>query len=130
MTIVLGYVPTEAGNAALSQAITEARLRKARLVVVNSSRGDAYGDPSYVGQRDMQALRRRLSEADIEYNVHQYVRGREGADEVLALARAENADLVVIGIRRRSPVGKLVTGSDAQRILLEADCPVLAVKAV
>jgi len=51
------------------------------------------------------------------------------AEHMLATARAEHADLIVIGLRRRSPVGKLLLGSGAQRILLDAPCPVLAVKA-
>ena len=129
MTVVVGYVPTDAGRAALDRAIEEARLRETRLLVVNSSRGDAYADPGYLHQQDVQALRRRLAQAGIDHDIHQYVRGRDGAEEVLALAEAEKAELIVIGLRRRSPVGKLVTGSDAQRVLLEADCPVLAVKA-
>ena len=45
-----------------------------------------------------------------------------------ALVERTSASLVVIGLRRRSPVGKLVMGSDAQRLLLELDAPVLAVK--
>ncbi len=57
------------------------------------------------------------------------MRGQDGADEVVAAAERLGASLVVIGLRRRSPTGKLIFGSDAQRILLDAGCPVLAVKA-
>jgi len=57
------------------------------------------------------------------------VRGRDAADEVLQAAEDARADLVVIGLRHRSPVGKLLLGSTAQRVLLDARCPVLAVKA-
>ena len=48
---------------------------------------------------------------------------------VVDLAAETNAELIVIGVRRRTPVGKLILGSQAQRILLDAECPVLAVKA-
>ena len=54
--------------------------------------------------------------------------GADVGDQVLAVAQDVSADLVVIGLRRRSPVGKLLMGSVAQRILLGADCAVLAVK--
>jgi nucleotide-binding universal stress UspA family protein len=57
------------------------------------------------------------------------VRGHEASEEVVEAAERVKASLVVIGIRRRTPTGKLLTGSQAQRILLDATCPVLAVKA-
>ena len=47
MTVVLGYVPTDAGRAALAAAIGEARLRHTSLVVLNTSRGDRLVDPRY-----------------------------------------------------------------------------------
>jgi nucleotide-binding universal stress UspA family protein len=47
----------------------------------------------------------------------------------IAAADRTDAEFIVIGLRRRSPVGKLLLGSNAQRVLLDASCPVLAVKA-
>ena len=55
--------------------------------------------------------------------------GATRRQEVLDVAESERASLIVIGLRRRSPVGKLLLGSVAQTILLQANCPVLAVKA-
>ena len=63
------------------------------------------------------------------YQLKQYVRGNSPADDLLQAATDHDADLLVIGLRRRSAVGKLVLGSNAQDILLRADCAVLAVKA-
>jgi nucleotide-binding universal stress UspA family protein len=57
------------------------------------------------------------------------VRGLEPAEDLLKVAEEVSAELIIIGLRRRSPVGKLILGSTAQRILLDAPCPVLAVKA-
>jgi nucleotide-binding universal stress UspA family protein len=61
--------------------------------------------------------------------VRHFVRGLEPAEDLISIAEEVEAELIVIGLRRRTPVGKLILGSNAQRILLDASCPVLAVKA-
>jgi len=61
--------------------------------------------------------------------VQQPTAGRDAADEILRIAAEQSATLIVIGIRYRTQVGKLLLGSTAQQVLLEASCPVLAVKA-
>ena len=129
MSVVVGYVPTPEGEAALEQAIAQARTRDARLVVVNSSRGDALVDERFAQPEQVTALEKRLSSARVDHLLLQSMRGWDPAEEVLDAAEQHRADLIVIGLRRRSPVGKLIMGSTAQRILLEAPCPVLAVKA-
>ena len=130
MTIVVGYVPKPEGRAALHAAVEQARLRGEPLYVLNSSRGDADVDSSFAGEDDLAEVRRVLDDSGVAYEVEQHVAGREGAEEVVAAAEQRRASLVVIGLRRRTPTGKLLFGSDAQRILLDAPCPVLAVKSV
>lgn len=129
MAIVVGYVPRPEGRAALRRAVEEAQLRGSRLVVVNAlphgveEAEEVYDDPY------LDRVRGELVEAGIEYEVHQLVRGVEPAEDVVRIAEETRAEFIVIGLRRRSAVGKLIMGSVAQRILLDADCPVLAVKA-
>lgn len=131
MAVVVGYVPTAEGRAALRRAALECRLRSTNLVVINSNRGgkdlDAAEAAAYEAELD--EVRRELDEAGVAHEVRQLVRGLEPAEDLIAVAEEVTADFIVIGLRRRSPVGKLILGSNAQRILLEAPCPVLAVKA-
>ena len=129
MSIIVGYIPTAEGTAALDRAITEAQKSQSRLVIINSSRGDAIVDKRYAQAEDISALTERLDREGIEHLVLQPVRGNDAANEVLDAAEKYRAELIVIGLRRRTPVGKLIMGSAAQQILLEASCPVLAVKA-
>jgi nucleotide-binding universal stress UspA family protein len=129
MTIVVGYVPTPEGEAALTAAVAEAQLREQPLHVVNSSRGDSLVDSRFVQAQGIEDLRARLDATGVVYEIEQQVRGHEASEEVVVAADRVKASLIVIGIRRRTPTGKLLTGSQAQRILLDANCPVLAVKA-
>jgi nucleotide-binding universal stress UspA family protein len=130
-TIVVGYVPKAEGDAALARAIEEAKLRGDKLVVVNSHRGgrDYAGDDQIKDDEVMATVKERLEKAGVEFDVRQLVRGFEPAEDLISIADANKATLIVIGLRRRSPVGKLILGSNAQRILLDAHCAVLAVKA-
>ena len=129
MTIVVGFVPTPEGDAALAAAISEARLREEPLHVVNTSRGDALVDNRFASEEALAAVRTRLDESGVVYEIDQQVSRQDASDELVDTADRVKASLIVIGLRRRSPTGKLITGSQAQRILLDANCPVLAVKA-
>lgn len=129
MTIVVGYTPLPEGRAALDRAMWEATRSGENLVVVNSSRGESTVDARFAQGHHLDDVRHVLAAAGVEYELHQVVRGRDAADEILSAAHEPGVTLVVIGLRRRSPVGKLIMGSTAQRVLLEADCPVVSVKA-
>jgi nucleotide-binding universal stress UspA family protein len=130
-TIVVGYVPKPEGRAALTRAAEEAQLRDMRLVVVNSHRGgrEFDKDDALESEAQLEEVRSTLRDAGVEHEVRQLVRGLDPADDLVNVATEVGADIIVIGLRRRSPVGKLILGSNAQRVLLDAPCPVLAVKA-
>jgi nucleotide-binding universal stress UspA family protein len=131
MAIVVGYVPTAEGRAALRRAAEEARLRGTRLIVINSNRGGRELTPEEAVQHEHELadVRAQLERDGIDHEVRQLVRGLEPAEDLIAVAEEVGADFIVIGLRRSTPVGKLILGSNAQRVLLEATCPVLAVKA-
>jgi nucleotide-binding universal stress UspA family protein len=126
MTILIGYVPTPAGEAALEAGLAEAAAHGDDVVILNSPRRGATVDADQVG--DVGALVARASGAGVTARVDQAEHGSDIVDTFQSLVADTGARLVVLGLRRRSPVGKLVMGSDAQRLLLELDVPILAVK--
>jgi len=129
-TIVVGYLPSPEGEAAIERAVAEAKLRESTLIVVNSQRGGRTADYEDLALTDEQvkALRERLDSSGVKHEVRGLVRGNDPAEDLVAVAEEVGAELIIIGLRRRTPVGKLIMGSNAQRVLLDADCPVLAVK--
>ncbi|WP_275004303.1 universal stress protein [Promicromonospora iranensis] len=128
MSIVVGYVPTPAGEAAVQAAITEARLRDEDLFVVNSAREGAVVETTVATTEDLSRILTQADDAGVRAEVVRGTHREDFTDEILDLAEKHDASLIVIGLRRRSTVGKFIMGSVAQRILLQADHPVLAVK--
>jgi nucleotide-binding universal stress UspA family protein len=127
MTIVVGYSADPYGRAALEHGIAEAKLRATSLRVVNSTAGDAYVDARFAQPTEVHDIEERLANCGVEYELSQPV-GVDAVDELLKTMERGDADLLVIGIRHRNPVGKLLLGSVAQQLLLECPKPVLAVK--
>jgi nucleotide-binding universal stress UspA family protein len=128
-TVVVGYIPTPEGIAAFERAKNEAVFLGARLVVVNSGQSGNFSSANFATPQDLDAIDQELTQAGIDHAVVQPTGGLAPAEEILRVAAEEDADLIVIGIRHRTPVGKLFLGSTSQQVLLDAPCPVLAVKA-
>lgn len=129
MTVVVGYSATPEGRAALVKAADEALLRGAGLVVLDSTRHRDGVTDDTAFKADYAEVSERLEGAGVTVETRRLEDGREPADALIGLVEDNGAELLVIGLRRRSPVGKLILGSNAQRVLLDAPCPVLAVKA-
>jgi len=129
MTIVVAYVARPEGQAALDKGIEIAKRRNERLIVVNASPGGTKEDASMIDVQESERVEKLLRTAGVDAEFKQFVRGKSAVEEIDALVDAVQASVLIIGLRKRSPVGKLIMGSVAQELLLTASCPVLAVKA-
>lgn len=142
MTIVVGYVESDEGRAALRLAIDEAMHRQTKLVVVASgyvgdpfTRQEArtFSDRIRDAQRELsdelEEVGRWIEAKGLDYELRTPVSSVEPSEALVSTAVETKASFIVIGLRRRSLVGKLLLGSTAQRTLLEAPCPVIAVHA-
>jgi nucleotide-binding universal stress UspA family protein len=125
--IVIGYSADQFGRAALEHGITEAKRRDTGLLVINSTSGEAYVDARFAQDTELHDVEARLAECGVPFELVQPV-GVDTATELLTAMDRDDAELLVIGIRHRNPVGKLLLGSVSQRVLLECPKPVLAVK--
>lgn len=133
MKIVVGYVMTDESKAALDWAIRQAERGDTHIVVTHSIRGggsmDAEQEEVLTYRKELDAIERRLTDAGIPHTTRRLIRGLTPAEDLAQVVTEEEADLLAIGIREQSRVGKLLMGSDGQEILLTAPCPVVAVKA-
>ncbi|MCM2307025.1 MAG: universal stress protein [Sulfuritalea sp.] len=129
MTILVAYVPRPEGQAALDKGIEIAGRRKEALVVVNTSRGGSGEDPSMADVQDVERVEKLLRASGVDATFKQFVRGKSAIEEIEEMVDSLRVSLLIIGLRKRTPVGKLFLGSVAQEILLTVPCPVLAVKA-
>lgn len=119
MTLVVAYADTPPGHAAVAAAVAESAPGQEAVVLVPAVRGETLPDLDAIVARWPEiAGRVEIESGDLG----------DPSDNVVQVAQRRDARLVVLGLRARTPVGKLVFGSTAQRILLDATCPVLAVK--
>lgn len=125
MAVVVGFIATAEGRAALDAAIEEAKLRDERLLVL--VHGGRSADQDAI-EEAVEEAREHIDPSGVGYEVRHLQRGKDVAEALVHTAIDVEASLIVIGIRRRSPLGKLILGSNAQRILLDAPCHVLAAK--
>lgn len=124
MSVAVGYVASQEGRAALSAAIQEAALRKTDLQIM----GPVPGVASAEAEADIREAITAAAAAGVAAALRPNDGGTDAANLMIDASYEADVELIVIGVRRRSPVGKLFLGSTAQRVILEAGCPVTAVK--
>lgn len=120
MNIIVAMTATDEAEAAARTAIDEAALRGADVVLLPEDAGN--------GAAPAPELAAHAESRGVALTMATVPDGADFGDTLIDSSYAADTAMVVIGLRRRSPVGKLFLGSTSQRILLEAGCPVHAVK--
>lgn len=127
--ILICYTPTPHGEAALERAIHEARTHETDLVVLNVARGEAVLEANRLYDEPAAELVERLDACGLPYSMQRRIIHGQPAEAILDVVDELDPQMLVIGLRKRSATGKLLFGSTAQRLLLDAPCDVLSVKA-
>ena len=130
MTVVVGYVPDATGLLAVDEAARQAQWRGTDVVLVNVVGPAGYSVPTAAEEKTIDAVSKRLADHGVAFSVRQPEQVLERPAEVLLeVAEETDAELIVVGVRRTSAVVKAVLGSTVQRVLADATCPVLCVRA-
>jgi nucleotide-binding universal stress UspA family protein len=130
MKILVGYDGTNSAKEALNLAKSHANAFGASIEVVTSMQKGTESDRNDIEQaeRGLEYAKSLFEKADISCNTHLLIRGLSPGEDLVEFANENQIGEIVVGVKRRSKVGKLLMGSTAQYVILKADCPVVTVK--
>jgi nucleotide-binding universal stress UspA family protein len=111
-------------------SISEAKLRKEKIIFVHSLYGGDKTSPKEIeeGEKLLKWAEEIAKKEGIEFETKLLVRGKQPAEDIIEFADEINASMIVIGVRKRRPAGKVLFGSVAQDVILHATKPVVCVK--
>ena len=130
MKILVGYDETNAAKEAIALAEQHARVFGAKIILVYSMVGgpEVPREDFETAEKSLEYEKDTLRDKKIPCDSILSVQGLEAGEDLVRLADERKADEIIIGVRRRSRVGKVLFGSTAQYVVLNATCPVVTVK--
>ena len=128
--IIVGIDDSKVSQEVLKMAVKSAKAFNATIVLVTSMKGgpDVPREEFVAAEKLLSKAEAYLQEADVPCEGHMSVRGLEPGEDIVKFAEEKEADQIIIGVKRRSKVGKLLFGSNAQYVILNAPCPVLTIR--
>lgn len=130
MEIAVGYDGSNAAKEALNVACKHAKAFGAKIHVVTSLVGGQETKPPEIEQakRGLEYAEQAVAKENIPCESHLLIRGVSPGEDLVQFANERDIEQIVIGVRRRSQVGKLLFGSNARQVIMNARCPVVSVK--
>ena len=130
MKILVGFDGSNSGKEALTIAKKHATFFNADVSVVMSMVKGTENEQEEIDQanKDLEYAKEFFENDNIQCEIHLLIRGLSAGEDLVEFANENNIDEIVVGVKRRSKVGKLLMGSTAQYVILKAKCPVVSVK--
>lgn len=130
MKILVGYDGTNSAKEALNLARFHAKALGASVEVVTSMPKGTESERKDIEQaeRGLEYAKSLFEEENIACNTHLLIRGLSAGEDLVEFANESEVEEIIVGVKRRSKVGKLLMGSTAQYVILQAQCPVVTVK--
>jgi nucleotide-binding universal stress UspA family protein len=130
MKIVVGYDGSNVAKHALQLAIHHAKAFGAKVYVLTSFEKGTEDEVKDIeaAERGLEYAKSLFDENDIPCETHLLIRGLSPGEDLVQFARDKQVDEIIVGIRKRSQVGKILFGSTARYVITKAECPVVGVK--
>ena len=130
MKILVGYDGSNSAKEAINLAKTHAKAFGASVAVVTSMEKGTGGQREEIAQAEsgLEWAKTLFDENEISCDTHLLIRGLSPGEDIVEFAKENKIDEIIVGVKRRSKVGKLLMGSTAQVVILQASCPVISVK--
>jgi len=130
MKLMVCYDGSNVANDAIDLAVKLGKQLRGSVSLVRSISTKRADDVVRVEdlETDLESVGQRVSATGLTVDTHLLIRGGSAGEDLTAFANEKRIDYIVIGIKRRSKVGKMLFGSTAQYVILKAACPVITVK--
>lgn len=130
MKILVGYDGTNSSKEALNLSKQHAKAFDAEIHVVTSmeSGTDKQQQKISDAEGELDWIKKTLTEEGIPCECHLLIRGLSAGEDLVQFAEENGIDEIIVGVKRRSRVGKILLGSTAQYVIINASCVVVTVK--
>ena len=130
MRILVGYDGSTSAKEALKLARKHALAFKSSVDIVTSMEKGTEQEQQAIedAERGLEWAKTMFAEKGLDCRTHLLIRGLAPGEDILEFAKESKVDEIIVGVKRRSKVGKLLMGSTAQYVILQAPCPVVTVK--
>ena len=130
MKFLVGYDGSNSAKEALTLAIKHAKVFSASIDIVTSMETGTVEEAGQIdaAKKELEYAGESAKDQGIQAETHLLIRGMKPGEDLVQYARENKVETIFIGLKRRSKVGKLLFGSNAQYIILKAPCPVMSIR--